>query len=158
MARPYRDTTLRNGGREMTMAVFEKLLLTTIVAFCAYLLWATTGIRAPARMFPLTIAIFTGGMALYALIRSFSRPLDIAFFQDGRGIVVMTTAVGLAVHATAMAVNYLVATFVLLLAGYVFLMPERTGRGLFWAVIVAISVTALTWLCFSLWLGVNLPT
>lgn len=142
----------------MTMALFEKFLLSLIIGFCAYLLWETMGIRAPAKIFPLTIALFTGGMALAALIRSFSRPLDIAFFDEGRGIVVLAGALGLVVYAVAMAVNYLAATFVMLLAGYVFLMPERTGRGLIWALVVAVAVTVFTWLCFALWLGVNLPT
>lgn len=139
------------------MKVLEKVLLGTVVALCAVLLVQATGIKAPAGTFPLFVTGATGLLAAYALVRSFLRPVAEPFLPSGTGATVLAGAGGLVAYVATMTLGYLVATPVFLFVGYLFLMPRRTPRSMLVAAAVAIAMTAFTWLCFSYWLGVNLP-
>lgn len=141
----------------MMMAALEKVLLVVVIVFCAVLAVQSMGIRAPARTFPLVVTGLTGAMAAYALARSAFRPMTVPIFGQGRGHYLLAGVAGLVGYVLAMSVSYLAATLVFLFAGYLYLMPERSMRGVAVAACVALAATAFTWLCFSYWLGVNLP-
>lgn len=138
------------------MAILEKLLLACVVAFCGVLMLQSLEIRAPARIFPLVLTGLTGALAAIALARSAFASLPQPIEGPARGKVVLVGAAGLIAYAAAMSVSYLAGTLVFLFLGYLYLMPERTLRGVLTAACVALLTTGFTWLCFSFWLGVNL--
>ena len=139
------------------MPLLEKILLAVIICFCGLLLVEALDINPPARTFPLVVTGLAGALAAFALVRSVARPLTGPVFPPRRGHVVFAGAAGLVVYAVAMSVSYLAATLAFLFIGYVFLMPQRSAKSVSTAAIVAVATTAFTWLCFSYWLGVNLP-
>lgn len=141
----------------MMMAALEKVLLVVVIVFCAVLAVQSMGIRAPAQTFPLVVTGLTGAMAAYALARSAFQPITAPIFGQGRGHYLLAGVAGLVGYVLAMSVSYLAATLVFLFAGYLYLMPERSIRSVAVAACVALAATAFTWLCFSYWLGVNLP-
>jgi len=135
----------------------DKVLLGAVVVFCGVLLFQAIDIKAPAGTFPVFVTATTGALAMFALGRAFLRPITEPFLPAGAGAIVLAGAIGLVVYVTAMTASYLVATPLFLFAGYLFLMPQRTIRSVALAAVVAVAMTAFTWLCFAYWLGVNLP-
>ena len=139
------------------MQALEKIILALVVVFCTTIAVQSLGIKPPARAFPLFVSILTGTMAAVAFIRAINKPLTNPVFDEGMGSIVAAGTAGLVVYIIAMSFSYIAATLVFLFAGYVFLRPDRTPRAMLVAAGVSIAATAFTWLCFSYWLGVNLP-
>nr|WP_306265521.1 tripartite tricarboxylate transporter TctB family protein [Pararhizobium sp. IMCC3301] len=138
------------------MAVFEKIILAIVIAFCGVLVVQSIGIKPPARTFPLFVSGLTGILAAFALGRSVVQPLTDSGIPQNRMKTIVLAAAGLIAYGLMMSVNYLAATVVFLFFGYVFLMPESTLKGVITAACVTLATTGFTWLCFSYWLGVNL--
>ncbi len=141
----------------MTTRPLELVLLGATALFCILLMVEAWQIRPPARVFPQVVLGTTLALTLLALARAVLRPAEERLFTPGQARIVLAAAVGLVVYVLAMSVNYLASTFVFLLAAYLFLLEERSRRGIVTAVIVAAVATLFTWMTFSGWLGVNLP-
>lgn len=140
------------------MRILEKLLLAFIVAASIVFAVHAAGIRPPARSFPLFVSVLTGSLAALALARSVVTPLAAPLFFAGRGAIVLASMAGFVAYVMILPIGYIPSTLVFLFASYLYLMPKRSVRTVLSAALVAIGATAFTWLCFSYWLGVNLPS
>ncbi len=138
------------------MAHLEKIILAIVIGFCGVLVVQSMSIKPPARTFPLFVTGLTGIMAVFALGRSVVQPLADSSIPQNRIKTILVGAAGLITYGLMMSVNYLAATVVFLFLGYVFLMPERTLKGVITAACITLATTGFTWLSFSYWLGVNL--
>lgn len=139
------------------MAALEKILLASVVVLCGVLALQSIGIRPPARTFPLFVTGLTGALAAFALARSLVQSPAESTIGQARGQTILIGAAGLLAYAMLMSVSYLAATLMFLFLGYMYLMPKRSARGTVTAACVSLLTTGFTWLCFSYWLGVNLP-
>lgn len=139
------------------MQILEKALLALILLASVVFAVQALDIRPPARMFPLVVSVLTAALAAFALARSFARPLTPPIFPAGRAGLVMASAAGFLGYVLILPIGYITSTLAFLFLGYLYLMPVRTPRAVLAAAAVAIAATAFTWLCFSYWLGVNLP-
>ncbi len=139
------------------ISVLEKALLALVVAFCTVMTWQAWGIKPPAWTFPVFTGVLTAALAVWALVRSLTRPMAGPVFPDGSAQVVMAGMAGLVGYVSLLKFSYLAATPLFLFLGYLYLMPERNTRSIVIAAIIAAATTGFTWLCFAYWLGVNLP-
>lgn len=139
------------------MAALEKILLASVVVLCGVLAFQSLSIRPPARIFPLITTGLTGALAAFALVRCLLQSPAEPTPGPARWQVILVGAAGLLVYALLMSVSYLAATLVFLFLGYLYLMPKRSVRAMVTAASVSLVTTGFTWLCFSYWLGVNLP-
>lgn len=140
------------------MPFLEKLILAMILGASMVFAVQSVDIRPPARSFPLFVSVLTGTFAALALLRAFSHPLTFPAFLAGRGVVVLISVVGFAAYVLALPFGFIPSTLAFLFFSYLFLTPVRSVRSTLSAAAVAVAATAFTWLCFSYWLGVNLPT
>lgn len=139
------------------MTTLEKTFLILVLGFCAMLFHKSLSIEPPAQIFPLYVAGTTAVLTLLAFARSILRPMRGRVFDHGRAAVVLTVAVGLVGMAFLLQFSYIAAAVLFLFAGYLFLMPQRDLKGGIMAAVVTACTTGFTWVCFSVWLGVNLP-
>lgn len=139
------------------MSVLERILLIVVSAYSAFIFTEALSIDPPAQSFPLYVAGTTGLLTLLAFGRSFLLPMMGPVFEPQRGQVVLTAAVALIGMTFLLQISYIAAALLFLFSGYLFLMPKRSIKGGITAAIVTICTTGFTWLCFSVWLGVNLP-
>jgi hypothetical protein len=139
------------------MPVLEKAVLALILVASVVFAVQSLDIRPPAQSFPLVVSVLTGTLAAFALARSVARPLSPPIFFAGRAGLVLASAAGFVGYVLILPIGYITSTLAFLFLGYLYLMPERTPRSILIAAAVALAATAFTWLCFSYWLGVNLP-
>lgn len=145
----------------MTRASLDILLCGLLVALVAALLAAAAAIRPPAQVFPLTVLILTGGMALAALVQAVARRRrgegGGAILAAGSRLEVGAIAAALVAYVAVMRLGYLAATFVFLLGLYLLLNRPLGARVVARSIVIAALVTGFVYLVFAHWLGVNLP-
>ena len=139
------------------MTALEKIILVVVFGFSALIFNEALSIKPPAQQFPLYVAGATALVTLLAFGQSFLSPMRGPVFAAQRGPKVLTMAAGLVSMTFLLQFSYIAAALLFLFLGYIFLMPKRTLKGGIAAAIVTAGTTGFTWMCFSVWLGVNLP-
>jgi len=141
----------------MTARPLEMALLGAIALLCIILMVEAWQIRPPSQVFPLAVLGITLALTLLAILRASASSPGGRLFEPGRARVVFVAAAGLMAYSLTMSMHYVVASFVFLFLGYLFLLERRSPRSILLAALVAAASTGFTWLTFAVWLGVNLP-
>lgn len=141
-------------------AVLDLVLMGIVLGVLAVLIGEAAAISPPANVFPLTVLGISGALVVTGLVRSVLR------LRQGHGEdvqpqpvnapVVLAVVVGLVAYGLLISLSYVGATVAFLFAAYLLLSPRHKPRDIVVSALAAVLVTAFTYVCFAIWLGVNL--